>query len=149
MLKSLKDFFEIGLSGDSQNAPTTPHSLELAAAVLMMEISLADSNIQEEERLVIQGALEKSFDLSGEEAAMLVELAETEVNHSVSLHDFTRLLNEKLDAGEKVKIVELLWKVAFADAVIDKYEEYFVRKIADLLYVSHKDYIRTKHKASE
>jgi len=49
---------------------------------------------------------------------------------------------------DRVRIVELLWKVAFADAVLDKYEEYFVRKIADLLYVSHKDYIQAKHKAA-
>jgi uncharacterized tellurite resistance protein B-like protein len=77
-----------------------------------------------------------------------LSLAEEEVDHVVSLHDFTRSINDSLSREDRVKIVELLWRVAFADAVLDKYEEYFIRKIADLLYVSHKDYIQSKHRAA-
>ena len=78
----------------------------------------------------------------------IIKTARTEVDHSISLHDFTRKVNEVLDAGEKAALIELLWEVAVADNVIDKYEEYFIRKIADLLYVPHKDYIKAKHRAS-
>ena len=59
------------------------------------------------------------------------------------------MLNDNLDAEEKIHVIELLWQVAFADAVLDKYEEYYIRKIADLLYISHKDYIRTKHRVAD
>lgn len=149
MFKTIKEFFEATLSASTgQDQSATVHSLELAAAVLMVEISLADSSIQAEEQELIKQNLQSAFQLSGEEAGSLLELAEKEVDHAVSLHDFTSLLNEKLSANEKIKIVELLWQVAFADAVVDKYEEYFVRKIADLLYVSHSDYIKAKHNAS-
>ena len=149
MFKDLKAFLESNFSASkAENASQKTHTLELAAAVLMMEISLADSNIDKEERNIMQQAMQDSFHLSTEEASTIVTLAEHEVSHAISLHDFTSLLNEKLSAEDKIRIVELLWQVAFADAVIDKYEEYFVRKIADLLYVSHKDYIKAKHKAS-
>ena len=114
----------------------------------MFEISRADSTIDPEERLVIDAALVNHFHLSQMEAEELLALAEREVDDSVSLYEFTRSINDKLSNKDRVKIVELLWQVAFADAVLDKYEEYFIRKIADLLYVSHKDYIRAKHRAS-
>ncbi len=67
----------------------------------------------------------------------------------MSLYEFTRLLNEQLSREERIRIVEMLWRVAFVDSVIDKYEEYYIRKIADLLYVSHRDYIKAKHRVSE
>ncbi len=149
MFKNLRAFFEANFRPEDAGEPAaTRHSLELAAAVLMMEISRADSSIDAEEKNIIQQAMQDVFHLSAEEARTLVTLAENEVDHAVSLHDFTRLLNEKLSVDEKIRIVELLWQVACADTVIDKYEEYFVRKIADLLYVSHQDYIKAKHKAA-
>ena len=149
MFKSIKDFFETQLLKSEQaNKDTNTPSLELAAAVLMLEISLADSTIHEAERKVIEEAMQNSFSLSENDASTLIALAEQEVDHAVSLHDFTTLINRVLSREDRSKIVEMLWKVAFADAVLDKYEEYFIRKIADLLYVSHTDYIRAKLKAS-
>ena len=150
MITSLKEFFQSRVlvkeptSDDQQNK-----SVEYAAAILMLEISRADSNIDDQERKVIEDALTTHFHLSAEEAGQIRNLAEAEVDHLLSLQEFTRLLTDNLSMQDRVKIVELLWRVAFADAVVDKYEEYFVRKIADLLYISHKDYIRAKHLASE
>ncbi len=149
MLTNLKEFFEAHIGtgqGDNKHAPEK--TIEFAAAVLMLEISRADSSIDEGERKIIDDALVQHFHLTTSEAAELLKLAETEVDHAVSLYDFTRIINNNLSREDRVKIVELLWKVAFADAVLDKYEEYFVRKIADLLYVSHKDYIQSKNRAS-
>ena len=87
--------------------------------------------------------------MQGDEARALIELAENEVDHAVSLYDFTSFLNDTMSNEERAGIVELLWQVAFADAVLDKYEEYYVRKIADLLYVPHRDFIKAKLRASE
>ena len=100
----------------------------------MFEISRADSTIDPEERLVIDAALVNHFHLSQMEAEELLALAEREVDDSVSLYEFTRSINDKLSNKDRVKIVELLWQVAFADAVLDKYEEYFIRKIADKIF---------------
>ncbi|MFQ5659677.1 MAG: TerB family tellurite resistance protein [Gammaproteobacteria bacterium] len=147
MFSTLKEFIEARLFKADNTAADTP-GLELAAAVLMLEISLADSHIQADERKIIEEAMQNRFHLPQEEIQSLIDLAEKEVDHAVSLYEFTTSINRALSRDERVKIVELLWKVAFADAVLDKYEEYFVRKIADLLHVSHKDFIRAKHKAS-
>ncbi len=150
MFSSLKELFDSHLSSGSIDDENTPEkTIELAAAVLMFEISRADSSIDNEERKVIDNALVNHFHLTTTEANELMSLAEKEVDHTISLHDFTRSINDELSREDRVKIVELLWKVAFADGVLDKYEEYFIRKIADLLYVSHKDYIQSKHRASE
>ena len=148
MLNSLKDFFNQTLStnndaGDKQSTDR----IELAAAVLMVEISLADSTLDKDERRLILNLLQKEFHLSPEDSISILSLAEKESNHSISLHEFTRLINDTMSGQEKVRIIELLWQVAFADSVLDKYEEYYVRKIADLLYISHKDYIKAKHKS--
>jgi len=148
MLKTIKEFFESRTFSKTESKTTTDvSSLELAAAVLMVEISMADSNLQEEERDVIENALQSVFHLSEDDSQTVITLAEKEVDHAVSLYDFTSLINRTMANEERVKIVELLWKVAFADAVLDKYEEYFVRKISDLLHVSHRDYIKAKHRA--
>ena len=148
--KSIKEFFERSIQDSADQARSgIDNRVELAAAVLMIEISLADSSIDDNELAVIEKALVGHFDIAAEQVDELIDLARREVDIAVSLHDFTRMLNTNLDATEKIRIIELLWQVAFADAVLDKYEEYYIRKIADLLYISHKDYIRTKHRVAD
>lgn len=150
MISRLKEFFDAHFTPEeTDNGHASLKTIEFAAAVLMFEISRADSSIGDEERKVIDEALVNHFHISISDAKELLALAEEKVDHVVSLHDFTRSINDSLSREDRIKIVELLWKVAFADGVLDKYEEYFVRKIADLLYVSHKDYIQAKHKASD
>ena len=146
MFNTLKDYFESILINKEKNSDDM-HSLELSAAVLMVEIALADSKLENGELAVIEKMLNENFNLSLEETRDLIRLGKDEVDHATSLYEYTRALNEKLKAGEKTRIVEMLWRVAAADVVIDKYEEYFIRKIADLLYVPHAEFIRAKHNA--
>lgn len=150
MFKTLKDFFQshIGNGGTTDDTAGVS-SAEMAAAVLMVEISMADSTLQPAERRVIENALQDNFNLPEEKAGTLIDTAEKEVDHATSLYDFTSFLNDAMTIEERAHIVELLWRVAFADAVLDKYEEYYVRKIADLLYVPHREFIKAKIKASE
>ena len=150
MLKSLKEFFDRSVRDSAElSGPGRDNRVELAAAVLMVEISLADSSIGDDELLVIKTALVNHFNIAAQQVDELIDLARREVDLAVSLHEFTRMLNDNLEAAEKIQVIELLWQVAFADAVLDKYEEYYIRKIADLLYISHKDYIRTKHRVAD
>ena len=147
MFESLTEFFGQYFGQGSTDEDTREHTLELCASVLMLEIALADSGIDEEEIKVIENVMSLHFHLNEEEIREIIEHARSEVDHAISLHEFTRIVNDELDANEKAKVIELLWRVAVADNVIDKYEEYFIRKIADLLYVSHGDYIKAKHRA--
>jgi uncharacterized tellurite resistance protein B-like protein len=149
MIKSIKIYFEEILQGSPENNIPDRHTIELTTAALMIEISLADDHIHVEERRVIKELLLSKFELNHDEIDELIALAEEEVDHAVSLYEFTRLLNDSLPMPEKINIIENLWHVAYADSVIDKYEEYYIRKVADLLYIAHSDYIRSKLKAAK
>ena len=146
MLRSLTEFLRESLALGATASPSREHTLELCASVLMLEIALADSGIDSDEQVVIIDAVREHFHLDPAEATALVELARQQVNDANSLHEFTRAINTELSREEKITVIELLWRVAGAASVIHKYEEYFIRKIADLLYVSHTDYIRAKHR---
>ena len=63
----------------------------------------------------------------------------------ISLYEWTSIINNNYEYGERVKILQSLWEVAHADNIIDKYEDYTIRKIADLIYVKHADFIKAKH----
>lgn len=149
MIKTIKDYFEELFQNKTEDNAPHKNTIELATAVLMIEISLADDHIQEEERQVIKDLLTSNFNLVQHEIDELIILAEEEVDHAVSLYEFTRLLNDTLSMSEKINIIENLWRVAYADSVVDKYEEYYIRKIADLLHIAHSDYIQSKLKAAE
>ena len=86
------------------------------------------------------------FDLDVPTAERLMALAEAEVAEANDLFGFTRLVDRACSPEEKIRILELLWEAAFADGRLDKYEEYLVRKLADLLHVRHADMMQAKHR---
>ncbi|MDQ3564051.1 MAG: TerB family tellurite resistance protein [Pseudomonadota bacterium] len=147
MLASLTEWFRSCLV--TQLETNKAHALNLATAALLVEISRADNHVSDCERAAIIEAMRKSFGLDELEAQELVQLADRAADQAVSLTEFTRLLNQNLTQEDRVSIVQSLWQVANADIEIDKYEEYYVRKIADLLHVSHSDFIRTKLRVVE
>ena len=149
MIKNLKSYLDnFFQESPDENIPHT-NKIELATAVLMIEISLADENTGDEEYKIIKKILLEKFGLDETKIDTLISLAEDEVDHTVSLHEFAETINNELSAIEKTNIIENLWRVAYADAYIHKYEEYYIRKIADLLHVSHSDYIKTKLKTEK
>ena len=120
-----------------------------AVATLLVEIARADFEIDPSERIAIRRMLGAAYGLDAESAQALVAGAERSVEESVSLYEFTRRLNDEATPEDKVEIIEMLWRVAFADGRLDKYEEHLIRKAADLLYVPHRRFIRAKLKAGE
>ena len=145
MLDAIKAFFETRIKSAGE-AGESEHTLHLATAMLLLEVSRADFDVHDDELAVVVELLQGQFAFNDEEAAELVELATRESEESLSLHPFLRLLNENFDAEQKFRVIEDLWQVAYADGRLDKYEEYQVRRIAELLYVSHSDFIRAKHR---
>lgn len=147
MLKQLRDIFSNTLvNGDHADPAVRDHALRLATAVLLIEVVRADyeENANETEAVIRQ--LQLHFELSDEETLILVKEAEERADHSVSLQEFTRLLHENLSVSEKHSIIEMLWLVAVVDDHLDKHEDYVVRKVAELLYVTHGDLIRIRNK---
>jgi len=122
------------------------HSIHIAAAILLLEVSRADFDISKQEKQIITEILSNRFSLTKEESTAVLQYALTEHEQYTSAHPFIRLLNEELDQQAKYDLLAGLWRVAYADRELDKYEEYHIRKIADWLYLSHADFIRVKHK---
>lgn len=122
-------------------------SLKLACTVMMFEVLRADLQTHPEEINKIRQHLQQAFGLNPPEAELLMEQARHESEHAISLHDVVRAVNQSYDAGEKKSLMQMLWDVAYADGELDRYEEHAIRKLADWLYVPHRDFIRTKHEA--
>ena len=146
MLKQLRDIFSNTLTGSEKQDPADrDHTLRLATAALLIEVVRADYEEDIKETEAVIRHLQQYFDLTEAETTLLVEEAEAKADHSVSLQDFTRLLHENLSVAEKHAVVEMLWKIALADDHLDKHEDYVVRKVAELLYVTHGDLIRIRN----
>lgn len=146
MLDKIRVFFDTFFVAADNAEASIEHQLNLAAAALLLEMSTQDQQVSEEEITTVRQALLAHLDVSEHELDELYQLAQEEKQQATDYHQFTRLIAEHYDQDKKVHLVELLWRVAFADAELDKYEEQMVRKICDLIYVSHRDYLQTKHR---
>ncbi|WP_187471142.1 TerB family tellurite resistance protein [Luteimonas viscosa] len=124
-----------------------PHALPRAAAALLLEMAVTAEGGEDVELDVVHQAMAAAFGMPPDELASLIGQAHEARRQSVSLHEFTRELRPGLDPAQRAELVEWLWRVAFADARLDKHEELMVRRVADLLAVPHAEFIRRKHLA--
>ena len=144
MFKSIKGFIQEKISKDASEPKDEQQVLHLASAALLLEISRADFDIQDEELESIARSLSSRFNFTDDEASNLIDLARSEQDSHVSIHPFVKIINDGSSPEEKKLLMEDLWRVAYADNKLDKYEEYQLRKIADLLYIPHSVFIQTK-----
>ncbi len=149
MIRTFREFFYARIVAEESRAIPPERALQLATAALLIEISRADFQVADEERQAIEEALRDSFGLSSEETKELVSLAGRQVQESVSLYEFTHLVDQSFSREQKKHIVGLLWRIAFSDDRLEEREEYLVRKIAKLLHVPHDDFIDEKLKAKK
>jgi uncharacterized tellurite resistance protein B-like protein len=147
MIGKLRKWFEA--SREPGEADNKADSLQLSVAVLLVEIARADHDHSESENRRIQEQLIEKFGLSDNEAAELIAKASHAAENSVSLHDYTKMLHSEMSYQEKESVIEMLWQIALADQNLDKYEDYMIGKIAELLYMYRGDVIRLKHHVIE
>ena len=145
MIKQLRAFFN-SLAAEQQGEQLQDSDIKMAAAVLLVEVMMADHHIYEAERLKLIESLTGFLSISRDEAMGLIELAEEKHKELVSLHEMTRIINLHFELKQKIVLIEYMWQIAFADSQWDKYEEHLIRKVSELLYVSHKDFVRARHK---
>lgn len=145
MVSVIKQFFDRYIKSSPENShKVSEHSLQIATAALLIEMMRADADIHEDEKRVITKSIRSKFGLSDEEIAALMKLAEDKIWEATGYFEFTTLINKGFSQEQKIKVIEHLWEVAYADSILDKHEEYMVRRIADLIYVPHKDFINAK-----
>ncbi|MBW3694861.1 TerB family tellurite resistance protein [Vibrio sp. T187] len=142
MFNSITSLFKQLIDGnDLGQSPTI--SPNLAIACLLCEVAGADNQINQQEKEAKQHLVERLLNLDNEAAVQLLEQAEQQVQQSASLYDFTSQLRE-LSHEVRIQLVEGMWEVAHADGEIDPLEDSVIRKAAELLYVNHSEFIRSK-----
>jgi uncharacterized tellurite resistance protein B-like protein len=119
----------------------------MATAILLVDVARADDRFSEAEFERVISLITRHFQLTIEEAASLINLADEKADQLISVHELTQLLHGNLDEAEKSEVVRLLWEVAYADGELDKHEDSLVLKISDLLHVSRGLVMRLKHDA--
>jgi uncharacterized tellurite resistance protein B-like protein len=146
MLSKLISWFEDATLGGDNQQPE--HKVELAIAVLLYEIMRADGNFGGQEKQVYHRILTQHFSLDDQELTSLTSLTEEQVEKATDFSQFTRVINDVCNVQEKRKVLDGLWHLAYADDSLDPEEEYLIRKIADLLYIPHSQFIQSKLAAS-
>jgi uncharacterized tellurite resistance protein B-like protein len=148
MLRTLKDLFDTLLQPAAGAAAGGPeHRLQLACAVLLIEVMRAEGGIGPAERRAAVAVLQRKFDLAEDEVQRLLELAEDTARQASDLHAFTSALNERLDHAQKVRVIEAMWTVAYADGHLAAHENHVLWRVADLLHVPQPAYINAKIRA--
>ena len=144
------NFFKKIFQNEETEVPTIDDKTSTKACIaLLLETSMADEILDESELIALKNTLQKDFQINEDEIDELIDLAKENVEDSTSLYEFTRDINDNFDAAERVKLIESMWKIAYADGNIDKYEEHIIRKVSNLIYVAHSDFIKAKLSAKE
>jgi uncharacterized tellurite resistance protein B-like protein len=145
MLKGVRDLLARQLAKrEGESADEERRRLDLALAALLVEIVRADHEIEPGERQQVLESITRLTNLPAEARQELLASAELEIERSHDLFQFTSQINRAWSHEDKLRLVEQLWRVARADEVVHKYEEHLIRRIADLLHVSHSDFIAAK-----
>jgi len=148
MFNKLKEFFTL-LSEEGESMEQAELSLELSCAVLLCEVVRADEEFTEQEQDKLSLLLSKQFSLSDDEVIIIVEKALHLSENASDFYQFTSKLNQHYSLEQRIKIVALLWQIAYADGELASIEEHIIRKIADLLHLRHDEYIATKINAQD
>lgn len=120
--------------------------IQVATAVILLEVAHADEDFSESEREHILDILKNQFSLDEESVHELVQVSEEQLRRSIDIWHFTEIINNSYDSEEKYRVIEKVWQVIYADGRLDKYEDYIVHKLARILHISHAQMIEAKMK---
>ena len=133
------------LQPDGEEKQPDQYRVERLTALLLVEIARADSEVDAVEINAIERAIKSSCtSISAEEIEELIATAKQDAESTISFHEHIRQINKGFDRQQKLLLIEQMWRVAYADDDLDKYEEYTIRKLSDLIYMDHKDFIQAK-----
>lgn len=148
MLRTLRDLFDkLAPAAPSADPQATEHALQLATAVMLVEVMRADNSFQDLERQAVLAALRDKFQLADDEAERLAELAEKTAEVSSDLFAFTSRIDERFDMAQKVRMIEHMWLVAYADGHLSEHERHVLWRVSDLLHVPHGAYVHARMRA--
>lgn len=142
MLKKISNIFKKKVTETPDEESLS--SISKACSSLLIEVALSDKDFDEEEITSMKEILKTTHGISDETINELVSNAKQTVDESTSLYNYTREVNNNFSYDDKLLLLQSLWDIAYADGNVDKYEEHLIRKISDLIYISHSDFIQVK-----
>ena len=142
-------FKKIFNTEESENIEIDDNTAIKACIALLLETSMADEILDDKEIDALKNTLIKDFNIENDEVDELIAFSKVNVEDSTSLYEFTRDINDSFSAEQRIQLIESMWKIAYADGNIDKYEEHIIRKVSNLIYVAHSDFIKAKISAKE
>lgn len=146
MFKQIKQLFS---TFNEQPNQMQEHDLKTAVAALLIEVMRADTQQQDDELKTLTFTLKKYFQLTDEEVDELMQSAGKSLDDAIDYFQFSKQINNQCSAQQRIEIIELLWRLAYADGELDPQEEYVIRRVANLLYVTHEDFIAAKLAATK
>jgi uncharacterized tellurite resistance protein B-like protein len=147
MIDLVKRFFSrSGEAVHPEQKREKPHDIRIATCALLLEMAHIDDEFSGSEQENIILILKRDYQLSDEYATELIQATEEELKGSIDVWQFTNLINQNYSTQEKNQIIEMVWKIAYADGRLDKHEDYLVHKLAKLLRLTHKQLIDAKLK---
>jgi uncharacterized tellurite resistance protein B-like protein len=149
MFRTLQELFDTLLPPPRDTPEQAAQRLRLATAVLLVEVMREHADLADAERTVVLAALQREFALTEADSRTLLAEAEATSRSSTDYQSYTSVLNERLDEPQKLRVIEAMWQVAYADGQVDAYENHVLWRIADLLYLPHGGYIAAKMRARD
>lgn len=144
MLNFFKEFFVNSLETNKNSQTPEYDKIEIATCALFLEAAGSDFEFSEKEFDTVKNVLRNIFPISDEQIQKLINLADEKTNESVSLYEFTDILDKNLTNDEKFELMKNLWKILFADEKLSKYEEHLARIVNNNLRLTHNDFIASK-----
>ena len=142
MLSNLKNFF----NSEKIEEQDTEENYEAACAALLCEAAYMDGSYDIREKEIIVKLIKKQFNLDDEEALIIVNSGEQLSQESSQIYGFTRAIKQSWKLENRIKILEMLWEVAYADGVLDPAEDMLIRRVAGLIHVEDRERMQAKNK---
>jgi uncharacterized tellurite resistance protein B-like protein len=129
---------------ESTEANSEKQKLQIATCAIFLEMAKSDDNCTEEERKEIVSIMQRTFDLDKKYVDELISLTKTRLEQSISIYEFTGIINNNFSSDEKFELMKNLWRLIYTDQKLDKYEDQLVKKLGTMLHLEHKDVIGAK-----
>ena len=149
MINLVKKFFGKRAKNSPAEREESVHDVRIATCALLLEMSRIDGEFSESERECILSIIKKEYEVDDEYITAIIETADTELQGSVDLWQFTNLINHNYTQEEKIEIIEMVWRIAYTDGSLDKHEDSLVHKLANLLRLTHRQLIDAKLRVRE
>ena len=144
MIKRIKNLLSNFSNQEEEIEDEKISSLDKACSALLIEVAYADKVFDESEINSLRESLKETYDIDEQIIDELISEAKKTVDESTSLYEYTRVVNDEFNYSDKLELLSRIWKLAFADGNLDKYEDHLIRKISDLIHISHSDFIKIK-----